>query len=300
MPPNPRHRAAPASNIRGIAWTVLAVGLLASIDMLVKFTHAEGVPAMEIVFFRNFFGFLFLAPLLIRAGTTLRSSRQAYMIARGLIHGLAMLGWFTAVTLIPLAEATALSFAVPVFATMGAIIFLRERSRLMRWIPIITGIIGVTVILRPGIEAISLGALLVIGSAVTTAISKLMTKSLARTETATTIVIHLNLTLAIATLLPALLVWSTPSLKALALMAAMGVVAGSTRTTELPSPQLIVAVCVSAAPTSVNVARMSTSAPSLTVWSMPASTCGATFSTVTIRASLVDAPSSSVTWTVTT
>ena len=224
MPPNSRHRAAPASNIRGIAWTVLAVGLLASIDMLVKFTHAEGVPAMEIVFFRNFFGFLFLAPLLIRAGTTLRSSRQAYMIARGLIHGLAMLGWFTAVTLIPLAEATALSFAVPVFATMGAIIFLRERSRLMRWIPIITGIIGVTVILRPGIEAISLGALLVIGSAVTTAISKLMTKSLARTETATTIVIHLNLTLAIATLLPALLVWSTPSLKALALMAAMGVV----------------------------------------------------------------------------
>ena len=58
--------------------------------------------------------------------------------------------WFTALTLLPLAEATSLSFTAPLFATVGAAIFLAEDVRLQRWLAVVLGFVGTLIILRPG------------------------------------------------------------------------------------------------------------------------------------------------------
>src|SRR3546814_20152992 len=63
----------------------------------------------------------------------------------------AMLTWFSAIAYLPLAEAVALNFTVPLFATAGAAIFLGEVVRARRWTATAVGFLGVVIFLRPGI-----------------------------------------------------------------------------------------------------------------------------------------------------
>ena len=112
------------SNVLGFAAMTLGMGALVSVDGFVKQIGNELHP-VEIVFFRNFFGLVALAPLMLRRGTRLWYTRNLKLHAgRGLIHATAMLCWFWALLFVPLAEATAISFMLPIFATLGAILFL--------------------------------------------------------------------------------------------------------------------------------------------------------------------------------
>ena len=78
----------------------------------------------------------------------------------------AMLLWFLALSMMPMAEAVSLSFTAPLFATIGAALFLGEIVRARRWSATALGFLGVLVIVRPGLEALSLPALLVLWSRV--------------------------------------------------------------------------------------------------------------------------------------
>jgi drug/metabolite transporter (DMT)-like permease len=221
-PSQSAHAAAAAKNLRAILWMVLSVGFLAAVDGLAK-TVAQDLHPFQIVFFRNFFGAFCLVPFFLRYGLHhFRTERTGFHIIRGAVHVIGMLAWFTALTLIPLAEATALSFLLPMYASLGAILFLGEPNRLNRWISILVALIGMLIILRPGVVPVSFGAILVLLGGVTAAVSKIMTKSLARTDSPLTIVGYMTLVLTVVSLVPALFVWQTPSLSALALMALMG------------------------------------------------------------------------------
>ena len=123
-----------------------------------------------------------------------------------------MAAGFTALTLIPLAEATALSFTAPLFATLGAALILGEIVRQRRIIAIFFGFVGTLIILRPGIEAVSPGALLAIANAITIAITVLIVKKLTTTEKPITIVAYMALLQTPMALIPALFYWEWPSL----------------------------------------------------------------------------------------
>ena len=126
-------------------------------------------------------------------------------------------------SILPLAEATALSFTLPMYASVGAIVFLGEPNRLNRWISIAVGIIGMLIIIRPGFIPISAGVGFVVISTIGAAAVKVMTKSLASTDAPLTILGYMTALLAIFSLLPALFVWKTPSLMLVGLTAVMGV-----------------------------------------------------------------------------
>lgn len=190
---------------------ILSVGVLAGLDSVVKFAANEGLHPIQIVFFRNLFGLIAVLPILMRAGFgQLRTKRPGFHIMRGGIHSISMICWFIALTLIPLADATALSFLIPIYTSVGAILFLGEPSQRMRWIAIFLGFIGMLIILRPGFAEISIGALLVVASSLAVAISKLMVKSLARTDTPATIVFFMSFTVTIISFFPALFYWKWP------------------------------------------------------------------------------------------
>ncbi|NQU69014.1 MAG: DMT family transporter [Rhodospirillales bacterium] len=112
----------------------------------------------------------------------------------------------------PLADATSVSLTGPLFVTLGAIFFLGEKVRVRRWVALGAGVIGTLIIIRPGYAEISLGAILVLISAVMVAGSKLMAKSLSRTEGTMTIVAYLSLVMTFVTFIPAMFVWRTPTL----------------------------------------------------------------------------------------
>lgn len=181
--------------------------------MMVLVRHVSvTVHPFEAAFFRNLFGLAFMMPWLLNSGFgALATRRPGIHVVRALFGLSAMLCLFTALSLLPLAEVTALTFAAPLFATAGAALVLKERVRLRRWTATLAGFVGVVIILRPGSEIVSPAALVALGAAVFMAGAIVSIKSLARTEQPAAIVIYFGLLVTPMSLVPALFVWTTPS-----------------------------------------------------------------------------------------
>ena len=122
------------------------------------------------------------------------------------------MAWFWAISLVPLAKVTALNLSVLLFTILGAIIFLKEVSELKRWAALIFGFAGVMAIVRPGYEIISFGIILVLATRLFSAVARLLSKVLSKTEKTPTVVIYGTLTMAILSFIPAAVVWVTPNL----------------------------------------------------------------------------------------
>lgn len=221
----PRGSAPAASSQTLIAagYMVLAAALFASMHGTVRLVSFELHPFV-IAFFRNLLGFLVLVPLLARGGIALFQTRRIGMHSvRACINACSMLMWFTALSLIPLADATALSLTGPLFVTLGAIVAFGERVRAWRWVALGLGACGALLIIRPGFEAAHLGMLLALASTATAGISKLFAKSLTRTDDPTTIAGYLQFLMTPITLVPALFVWQWPTAGQFVGLVAIGV-----------------------------------------------------------------------------
>ncbi len=97
----------------------LSVGILVCLDAIVKIINAQGMSPFEIVFFRNVFCLIFLLPFFMQVGVKkLKTQRPMYHLCRGCMHAAAVMMWFWALTVMPLADATGLHFIMPVFASI--------------------------------------------------------------------------------------------------------------------------------------------------------------------------------------
>jgi drug/metabolite transporter (DMT)-like permease len=187
---------------------------------------AEGMHPFQIAFFRNVFALTIMLPWLARNGrVVLRTDRLKVHFWRAGIGLIAMLSWFSAVAYLPLAEAVALNFTVPLFATAGAAIFLGEVVRARRWTATAVGFLGVLIILRPGITEFTPLMTLPVIAACFMACSMLIVKSLSGTEAPASVVLYMNLLLTPLSLGPALFVWRAPTLAELGLGAFIGLCA---------------------------------------------------------------------------
>ncbi len=167
--------------------------------------------AFEVAFFRNLFGLLALAPFFIRHGFgMLRTSKLPLHALRAAIQVAGMLMFFTALAITPLAKISAMSFTAPLFATVGAVLFLGERIRGRRITALAAGFIGAMIILRPGVEALDLGAILVLVSSASWAVALLIIKHLSRTESSLTLTAYMGLFLTPISLLAAIFHWEWP------------------------------------------------------------------------------------------
>ncbi len=171
------------------------------------------IPAVEVAFFRNLFGLLVLAPMLLRVGVAaLATQRIRLHLLRAAFQSVGMLCFFVGITLIPLSEATTLSFSAPLFATILAIVVLGERVRMRRISALVIGFVGVLLVLRPRVESMSLGAALILISSLAWAVSMTIIKSLSRTESALTLTVYAALFMSPIVLIPSIPVWENPSL----------------------------------------------------------------------------------------
>ena len=167
---------------------------------------------LQVVFFRNAFGLLAVMPWLYKTGLTgLRTKRLHLHICRALFGITAMVLWFFTLSLMPLAEATALSFTAPIFTSILAVFFLKELMRRHRLIAVGLGFLGALIIIRPGLAAINPTALLAVVTALVWGSGTILLKYMSRSETTSAIVIYLPLFLTPLSLLPAILVWEWPT-----------------------------------------------------------------------------------------
>ena len=133
--------------------------------------------------------------------------------------------WFTAVIVLPLADAVALNFTAPLFATIGAALILKELVGPRRWTATVVGFIGTLIVLRPGFAEVSAHSALPIIAAICVAVSTLIVKRLSQHDSPGTIVLYMNLLLTPLCLIPALHVWVWPSPKVWLLVISLGLMA---------------------------------------------------------------------------
>jgi len=135
----------------GIAMRLLAILLLSSMTALVKLAGEHGASLIESMFFRQ----LCALPLVvgwIAAGPglgSIRTRRFGAHVVRTAIGTTGMIFTFGAVLLLPLAEATTLSFTVPIFATILGALLLREPTGWHRWGAVLAGFAGVLIVAQP-------------------------------------------------------------------------------------------------------------------------------------------------------
>jgi drug/metabolite transporter (DMT)-like permease len=167
----------------------------------------------EIMEARSAIGLALLYPLIRAAGgfTALRTARFGFHLGRGVIHYASQLGWFFALTLIPLAQVVSIEFTMPIWTAILAASFLGERITVWKASAIALGLIGVFVIVRPTAGEINQGQLIALGAAVGFGVSVVMMKSLTRTEASVSIVFWMMAVQVVAGALPTFYVWVWPS-----------------------------------------------------------------------------------------
>jgi len=162
---------------------------------------------------RSILGFLMLYPLVRAMGgfAVMKTARLPQHVARNLIHYGAQLGWFFALTLIPIGQVVAIEFTMPIWTAILAAMFLGERITTWKIAAIVLGIIGVVVIVRPAAGEVNPGQLIALAAAVGFGVSVAMVKSLTRTEQTLTILFWMLAVQSVAGFFPALYVWTWPS-----------------------------------------------------------------------------------------
>jgi drug/metabolite transporter (DMT)-like permease len=158
----------------------------------VKYLSKE-VHIFEIAFFRCALVIFVLAPIIFQQGKKIFKTKQPKVqFLRITTNSVAMLCFFYGISTTPLAQLTTLGFTVPIFATILAVIFMKEKIRLRRTTALIVGFIGTIIVMRPDIS-IELGALLIIFSSFLWSICLIFIKKLTDTDSAVTISLYFGI-----------------------------------------------------------------------------------------------------------
>ena len=211
--------------MRATILMIVALFMFACMSVFIRLS-TNSLPVVEVVFFRNALAVLLLIPLIMHTGwSALRMNKPNLFFLRALINVGGMFAGFTALTLIPLAQVTALSFTGPLFVTIGAVLFLGEVIRARRIAGIIVGFFGTLIILQPGFTEISFGAMMALASTLSIAMASLIVKKLTATETPEAIVTWMVVMQSPLALIPAISVWQWPTLQAWVYLWAMALTA---------------------------------------------------------------------------
>jgi len=190
-------------------------GLFAtSMHCLIRFATEENHP-FEVAFFRTIFVLIIFLPVVAKNGfNSLKPNNIKLQTYRALVGSVAMLCMFYGLSITELAKATALMFTVPIFATILAIIFLKEIVGIRRWSAMFVGFIGALIVLRPDVQ-LGLGPLLILCGSLLWSSSVLMAKKLTQTDNTMTITFWQAAGLIPATFILATQVWEWPTMNQL-------------------------------------------------------------------------------------
>lgn len=205
-----------------ILFTIVMSGMHASVRHITENLHP-----FEVAFFRLVFGLLTIVPFFYRNGlSVLKTDRLPMLGLRGIINAVCMLGYFYALSIGPLARITALGFSATLFAIVLAIFIFGEKVGLKRWSAIFLGFAGMLVVIRPGFADVGIESIVTLGSAFGWAICIIIIKDLTKTESAETITVYMSFVMAPIVLIPAIFVWTAPSLYDLAWLVLIGLLGG--------------------------------------------------------------------------
>ena len=222
--------------LKAVLLKLVAALLFAMMSVLVRWLGVR-YPIGQVVFFRSAFAILPVVIIYAWRGelmAAIRIGRPLHHVGRGLTAVGAMFCNFSALARLPVVDATAISFVSPLITVALSAIFLKERVRVYRWSAVIVGFVGVLVMLAPHLDvdrstttsvAVA-GAAFGLAGAFFSAGSSVQTRSLARSESTSSIVFYFSLICAIAGLCTLPFGWLMPSWPELAALVTIGIFGG--------------------------------------------------------------------------
>lgn len=213
---------------RGIALLLAAIVLFCLMDALAKHL-SKTYPVMQVVWARYVFHIVLLVPLLFRTDPLrlFRTQRLGLQLSRSLtLFGSTSL-FYLAISLMPLADASSISAVTPLIVTALSVPFLGEKVGPRRWAAVCIGFIGVLIIIRPGPNVINEWAYLPLLNSLCFAFYSLTTRSLSRTDGATTTLFYSASIGAVLISLAAPTFWQSPDFMGWVMLATVGLVGGA-------------------------------------------------------------------------
>jgi drug/metabolite transporter (DMT)-like permease len=194
-------------------WMALSITSFLGMSIAGRATTAE-LNVFQVLELRSVIGLLILLPLVLTSGgfAAMRTQRPLAHIVRNVVHYSGQAAWLYALTLIPLAVLISIEFTTPIWTAILAVTFLGERLSRPKLAAVVLGLIGVVVIVRPGVGSMDPGHLVVLGAAVCFGISLVLVKSLTRTDSVVRIIFWMLVIQSVVGLVPALYEWRNPSL----------------------------------------------------------------------------------------
>ncbi|CAN0437011.1 unnamed protein product, partial [Discosporangium mesarthrocarpum] len=144
---------------------IWVLGMVASFVLMMVSVRelSASMSSFQLLSFRSIIGIPVMCLVAWRLGFhRVRTRRPGMQIGRNIVHFGGQWMWVIGITLLPMAHVTALEFTMPMWTAIIAMIFLREKASAHRLAAIVMGLVGVLVILRPGIEIVTDGALVVL------------------------------------------------------------------------------------------------------------------------------------------
>jgi len=206
---------------RAAAFMVGAAFLFALMSVMVKLlSHA--LPNAMVVFLRSSLSLLVLLPPMLRRGVgRLQTRHLREHIVRGTVGMGAMYCFFFAIAKLGLAEALLLNYSLPLFIPLVERAWLGEPTPPGIWRPIAIGMLGLVLILKPGLGLFQPAALVGVMGALFAATAQVGVRRLTLTESVTNIVFYFSICSTVIGLGPALLTWVTPAASSMPLVLAM-------------------------------------------------------------------------------
>ena len=227
------HEAGAAGNRSGIVDLSFAMALFIVNDALVKLV-SESLPGLQLIFIRGTFACMLMLALCAATGAfkpdgalghwPARQLTQPKVLIRCTLDATASLIYLTAMFHMPLANATAINMASPLFITLIAIRLFKESVSLAQWLAIGVGFVGVLLIVQPAASGFNAWALMCLAGTVLHAGRDVMTRVLPGSIPA--LLITLSTVIAVTLLSGVLMLfqgWQSPSGRQIALLAAAGV-----------------------------------------------------------------------------
>ena len=212
-------------SIVGIMWMVLTTILFVAVTATVRYLEGE-VPAPQAAFLRYAIGTVLLIPSLISLiKVKPNKSLMNKFLLRGLVHSFGVTLWFYAMSVMPVAEVTAIGFLTYIFVSIGACFFLKEKLHKHRITAIIISFIGALIILRPGFKVIESGQFAMLMATIVFTASYLIAKIVSKERTSAEIVAMLSVFTTIFLIPSAIYSWEPISLKALLILAFTALIA---------------------------------------------------------------------------
>ncbi len=187
------HRLA-QNALKGISFYATGIFMIVVMNSFAKLASDVHHP-VEIVFYRNLAIILFLLGIIAAQGRwqELKTKRPRAHLWRSLVGTFSVILVFYAYQYLPVADATALLYAAPLIITALSMPVLKEPVGLFRWAAVITGFIGVLVIVNPAGGGDAAGYIFGLAAAVTIAAVSLLVRDLGKTELPLTTVFYFML-----------------------------------------------------------------------------------------------------------